>query len=120
MVNTNSFDREPAWCRPIAGVCSLQGVGMCELDDMDEFAQRRGDVSRRHFGALALGAAITLSDREAFVDKVSGIIISIARIMGICRRRIIGHCGNIDWHDARGDIISPIAFHIRCYCWNSR
>jgi carboxymethylenebutenolidase len=31
---------------------------MCELDDMEEFAQRRGDVSRRHFGALALGAGV--------------------------------------------------------------
>jgi carboxymethylenebutenolidase len=31
---------------------------MCELDDMDEFAQRRGAVSRRDFGALALGAGV--------------------------------------------------------------
>jgi carboxymethylenebutenolidase len=31
---------------------------MCELDDMNEFAQRRGEVSRRDFGALALGAGV--------------------------------------------------------------
>jgi carboxymethylenebutenolidase len=31
---------------------------MCEQDDLDEFARRAGDVSRRRFGAMALGAGI--------------------------------------------------------------
>jgi carboxymethylenebutenolidase len=31
---------------------------MCELDDLDEFARRSGDLTRRQFGALALGAGL--------------------------------------------------------------
>lgn len=31
---------------------------MCELDDFDEFARRAHDVSRRRFGAMALGAGL--------------------------------------------------------------
>lgn len=31
---------------------------MCELDDMEEFAKRAGEVSRRQFGAMALGAGV--------------------------------------------------------------
>jgi len=31
---------------------------MCEHDDLDEFAHRSGDVTRRQFGAMALGAGI--------------------------------------------------------------
>jgi len=33
---------------------------MCELDDLDDFAERRADVSRRQFGALAVGAGLTM------------------------------------------------------------
>jgi carboxymethylenebutenolidase len=31
---------------------------MCEHDDLDEFARRAGDVTRRKFGAMALGAGL--------------------------------------------------------------
>jgi carboxymethylenebutenolidase len=31
---------------------------MCELDDLDEFAHRSGDLTRRQFGAMALGAGL--------------------------------------------------------------
>lgn len=31
---------------------------MCELDDLDEFARRAADVTRRQFGAMALGAGL--------------------------------------------------------------
>jgi carboxymethylenebutenolidase len=31
---------------------------MCELDDLDEFARRSNEMSRRHFGAMALGAGL--------------------------------------------------------------
>jgi carboxymethylenebutenolidase len=31
---------------------------MCEHDDMDEFARRAGEVTRRRFGAMALGAGL--------------------------------------------------------------
>ena len=33
---------------------------MCDNDDLTGFAQRAGDVSRRQFGALAVGAGITM------------------------------------------------------------
>jgi carboxymethylenebutenolidase len=33
---------------------------MCDNDDLNEFAQRGADVSRRHFGALAVGAGLTM------------------------------------------------------------
>ena len=31
---------------------------MCEQDDLDEFARRSGDLTRRQFGAMALGAGL--------------------------------------------------------------
>src|SRR5277367_3245131 len=31
---------------------------MCELDDLDEFARRAGDLTRRQFAAMALGAGL--------------------------------------------------------------
>ena len=31
---------------------------MCDLDDLDEFARRSGDLTRRQFGAMALGAGL--------------------------------------------------------------
>jgi len=31
---------------------------MCEHDDLDEFARRSGDLTRRQFGAMALGAGV--------------------------------------------------------------
>ena len=33
---------------------------MCELDDLDEFGRRAADVSRRQFGALAVGTGLAL------------------------------------------------------------
>ena len=32
---------------------------MCEHDDLEEFARRAGDVTRRQFGAMALGAGLS-------------------------------------------------------------
>ena len=34
---------------------------MCELDDLNDFAERRADVSRRQFGVLAVGPGLTLT-----------------------------------------------------------
>jgi carboxymethylenebutenolidase len=34
---------------------------MCELDDLNGFAERRADVSRRQFGALAVGTGLSLT-----------------------------------------------------------
>lgn len=33
---------------------------MCELDDLNDFADRKADVSRRHFGALAVGTGLSM------------------------------------------------------------
>ena len=33
---------------------------MCELDDLDDFAERKTDVSRRQFGALAVGTGLSM------------------------------------------------------------
>ena len=33
---------------------------MCELDDLNDFAERRTDVSRRQFGALAVGTGLSM------------------------------------------------------------
>jgi len=33
---------------------------MCELDDLNDFAERKTDVSRRHFGALAVGTGLSM------------------------------------------------------------
>jgi carboxymethylenebutenolidase len=33
---------------------------MCDTHDLNEFAQRAGDVSRRHFGALAVGTGLAM------------------------------------------------------------
>jgi carboxymethylenebutenolidase len=34
---------------------------MCEHDDLEEFARRAGDVTRRQFGAMALGAGLAVA-----------------------------------------------------------
>ena len=58
---------------------------MCELDDMDEFAQRRGDVSRRHFGALALGAGVAAAlPRLANAMDTKGADVEIKTPDGTC------------------------------------
>ena len=33
---------------------------MCELDDLNDFAERKADVSRRQFGALAVGTGLSM------------------------------------------------------------
>ena len=58
---------------------------MCGLDDMDEFAQRRGDVSRRHFGALALGAGVVAAlPRLANAMDTKGADVEITTPDGTC------------------------------------
>ena len=58
---------------------------MCELDDMGEFAQRRGEVSRRHFGALALGAGVAAAlPKMANAMDTKGADVEIKTPDGIC------------------------------------
>jgi len=37
---------------------------MCEQDDLDEFARRSGELTRRQFGAMALGAGLMAAFRS--------------------------------------------------------
>ncbi|MGB6306961.1 MAG: dienelactone hydrolase family protein [Steroidobacteraceae bacterium] len=58
---------------------------MCELDDMDEFSKRSSAVSRRQFGALALGAGIALAlPRLADALETQGADVDIKTPDGSC------------------------------------
>jgi carboxymethylenebutenolidase len=58
---------------------------MCELDDMDEFAERRSEVSRRQFGAMALGAGVAAAlPRLANAMDTNGTDVEIKTPDGAC------------------------------------
>ena len=51
---------------------------MCELDDLNEFARRASEVTRRQFGAMALGAGlVTALPRLASAAETTGTDIDI-------------------------------------------
>jgi carboxymethylenebutenolidase len=57
---------------------------MCGLDDFDEFARRAQDVSRRQFGAMALGAGLTAAlPKLADATTVEGADVEIKTPDGI-------------------------------------
>ena len=59
---------------------------MCELDDMEEFSKRASTVSRRQFGALALGAglAAALPGLAHAADTTKGADVEIKTADGTC------------------------------------
>jgi carboxymethylenebutenolidase len=58
---------------------------MCELDDMDEFSKQTSAVSRRQFGALALGAGIAAAlPGLAQAVETKGIDVNIKTPDGTC------------------------------------
>ena len=58
---------------------------MCELDDMDDFAQRRSEVSRRQFGAMTLGAGVAAAlPRLANAVDTKGADVEIKTPDGAC------------------------------------
>jgi carboxymethylenebutenolidase len=58
---------------------------MCELDDMDEFAKRPSGVSRREFGALALGAGLVMAlPRLGEAAETKGVDVEIKTPDGVC------------------------------------
>jgi carboxymethylenebutenolidase len=58
---------------------------MCEHDDMDGFVQRSSDVSRRQFGALAMGAGmIAALPRLANAAETKGADVDIKTPDGTC------------------------------------
>ena len=80
---------------------------MCELDDFDEFS-RRGEVSRRQFGALALGAGIAAAlPRLADAADTKGSDVDIKTSDGTCDAYFVhpakgAHPGVLIWPDIFG------------------
>jgi carboxymethylenebutenolidase len=80
---------------------------MCELDDFDEFS-RRGDISRRQFGALALGAGVAAAlPRLANAADTKGTDIDIKTPDGTCDAYLVHptqglHPGVLIWPDIFG------------------
>src|SRR5271167_1765522 len=58
---------------------------MCEHDDLDEFARRSSDVTRRQFGALALGAGLAaVWPKLANAVETTGADVEIKTPDGTC------------------------------------
>jgi carboxymethylenebutenolidase len=58
---------------------------MCGLDDMEDFAQRRSELSRRQFGVMTLGAGVAASlPRLADAADTQGADVEIKTPDGVC------------------------------------
>src|SRR5277367_5330006 len=58
---------------------------MCEHDDLDEFARRSSDVTRRQFGAMALGAGlVAVWPKLANAVETTGADVEIKTADGTC------------------------------------
>jgi carboxymethylenebutenolidase len=81
---------------------------MCELDDMEDFARREGDVTRRQFGALALGAGLIAAlPRLANAAETKGTDLDIKTPDGTCDAFFVHpvkgkHPGVLIWPDIFG------------------
>lgn len=81
---------------------------MCELDDMDGFAKRAGDVTRRQFGAMALGAGVIAAlPRLADAAETKGTDLDIKTPDGTCDAFFVApvkgkHPGVLIWPDIFG------------------
>jgi carboxymethylenebutenolidase len=57
---------------------------MCEHDDLDEFARRQRELTRRHFGALALGAGLVAAlPKLAYAAQTSKADVEIKTADGV-------------------------------------
>src|SRR5580765_1792337 len=62
---------------------------MCEQDDFDEFA-RRGELTRRQFGAMALGAGlVAMLPRSAHAAETTGEAVEIKTPDGVADAYIV-------------------------------
>lgn len=81
---------------------------MCELDDMDGFAKRAGDVTRRQFGALAVSAGLVAAlPRLANAAQTKGVDLDIKTPGGTCDAFFVApskgkHPGVLIWPDIFG------------------
>ena len=81
---------------------------MCELDDMEEFSKQPSGVSRRQFGALALGAGIAMAlPRLADAAETKGVDVEIKTPDGTCDAYFVSpvkgrHPAVLTWPDIFG------------------
>jgi carboxymethylenebutenolidase len=81
---------------------------MCEHEDLDEFARRAGDVTRRQFGAMAMGAGILAAlPRLANAAATSGADVEIRTPDGTADAYFVhpatgSHPGVLIWPDIFG------------------
>ncbi len=81
---------------------------MCEYDDLDEFARRAADVTRRQFGAMALGAGfLAVLPRLANAAETSGAEVTIKTPDGTADAYFVHpvhgkHPGVLIWPDIFG------------------
>jgi carboxymethylenebutenolidase len=81
---------------------------MCELDDLEEFSRRKGELTRRKFGAMALGAGMVAAlPRLANAADTSGAEIDIATPAGTADAYFVHptqgkHPGVLIWPDIFG------------------
>jgi carboxymethylenebutenolidase len=81
---------------------------MCELDDFDEFAQRKAELTRRQFGAMALGAGVFAAlPRLAGAAETRGADVEIKTPAGTADAYFVHpvagkHPGVLIWPDIFG------------------
>jgi carboxymethylenebutenolidase len=81
---------------------------MCELDDMEEFSKQPSNVSRRQFGALALGAGLAMAlPRLADAAETKGVDLEIKTPDGTCDAYFVSpvkgrHPAVLTWPDIFG------------------
>jgi carboxymethylenebutenolidase len=81
---------------------------MCELNDFDEFARRAGDLTRRRFGALAVGASVMAAlPRLANAAETRGADVDIKTPAGTADAFFVHpvsgkHPGVLIWPDIFG------------------
>ncbi|WP_029921975.1 dienelactone hydrolase family protein [Nevskia soli] len=81
---------------------------MCEHDDFDEFARRSGKLTRRQFGAMALGAGLTVMlPRLANAAETKGAAVEVKTPDGVADAYFVHpakgkHPGVLIWPDIFG------------------
>jgi carboxymethylenebutenolidase len=81
---------------------------MCELDDMEEFSKQPSNVSRRQFGALALGTGLAMAlPRLADAAETKGVDVEIKTPDGNCDAYFVSpakgrHPAVLTWPDIFG------------------
>ena len=81
---------------------------MCGLDDMEEFSKQPSNVSRREFGALALGAGLAMAlPRLADAAETKGVDVEIKTPDGTCDAYFVSpakgrHPAVLTWPDIFG------------------